>query len=106
MKTSRVLLVLAGVVVGGFLLAKTVGAKTGRKAPIVNGIAMGDVNGDGYVTQEDADLVGNYVVGNIQLSAEQLARAAVRGVKPINIFDAEYIKQYARGSREKFPVEG
>jgi hypothetical protein len=53
----------------------------------------GDVNGDGVVTKEDADLILQYVVGNINLSPAQLAAADVNNDGIVSAADAALIMQ-------------
>lgn len=65
---------------------------------------MGDVDGDGWVTISDAEMVAAWLVGNIELSAEQLARADVSGDRQIGIGDALFIAQFVEGQRDTFPV--
>ena len=66
----------------------------------------GDVDGDGYVTEADAEIVASYVVGQIDLNQDQLSRAAVRGIYPPRIADAQAISRYAKGQIDTFPVCG
>ena len=65
---------------------------------------LGDVDNDGFVTQEDALLVANHTVGNIQLTPEQLIRADVNGDGIVSSVDALFIAQYAAGTRSTFPA--
>jgi len=65
---------------------------------------FGDVDGDGYVTFDDAMLVVLHIVGTIVLTPEQIRRADVFNVGTLDIFDAMYIAQYVLGTRDTFPV--
>jgi hypothetical protein len=74
----------------------------GRVAPSGG---WGDVDGDGYVTEKDAILVQEYLVGTTVLTDEQLRRADVDGNGRISAVDALIIRQYATGQIDTFPVE-
>lgn len=65
----------------------------------------GDINGDGHITQVDADMITNYFNGDIELTAEQIARADVNGDGEISVLDGMLINQYLVGDIDKFPVE-
>lgn len=75
--------------------------KPGKLPPCGN---YGDVNGDGVVTSVDAQMIANYVVGNITLTNQQKLAANVSGDAVLNIFDAMFIAQYITGQRTTFPV--
>lgn len=60
---------------------------------------LGDVNMDGFVTQEDVDLVQQFVVGLEDLSDEQKFRADVNGDGNITSFEAALILQYVSGQQ-------
>ncbi len=64
---------------------------------------MGDVDGDGWVTMNDANMIAQWVVGNIELSDEQLRRADVNADGEVTIVDAMFIAQYIEGLRDTFP---
>ena len=66
--------------------------------------SYGDVNIDGYVTEDDANLTIQYVVGLVNLTPSQKIRADVDGVSGITSVDSMFILQYARGGRTTFPV--
>ena len=76
-----------------------------RKSPC---ISYGDINNDGYVTENDSKLVANYVSypGNplYVLSSEQKLRADVTADKKVNIGDALAIANYAAGYSTTFKV--
>ena len=57
----------------------------------------GDINNDGYVTQADADMVAEHVVGVITLTSKQLARADIYGDGNITARNATLIAKYAAG---------
>lgn len=72
-----------------------------RKSPCGN---YGDLNNDGYVTQADADLIGEYLVGVRTLTEEQLRRADVYGDGQISVNNARTVARYALGYEDTFPV--
>ena len=65
---------------------------------------IGDIDDDGLVTDNDAQLVADYVVGSITLTEEQLRRADVNGDGMVTGGDAMYISQYVEGLIDTFPV--
>ena len=75
--------------------------KKGRKPPCGN---YGDIDGDGFITAADAELVGQYYVKAIDLTAEQLSRADVNGDGKVTMVDAQIIGRYAAGEIDTFPV--
>ena len=64
----------------------------------------GDVDGDGYVTDADAQMVLEYVVDSIDLTPEQLERADVNNDSVVDSSDAALILQYVEGRIDTFPV--
>ena len=64
----------------------------------------GDVDGDGFVTENDAELIAQYVVGLITLTPQQLLRADVTGDGQVTDADALAISQYIQGIIDTFPV--
>ena len=80
-------------------LWKKAKVKEGRRPPCGQ---MGDVDGDGWVTDSDAQMVAEYVVGNITLTPEQLSRADVNGDGIVDIVDAMFIAQYVEGIIDTF----
>jgi len=68
-------------------------------------LELGDVNGDGKITAEDASLVLQHVVGKIILTQEQQARADVTGDGSISAFDAAEILRYSVGIITVFPAQ-
>jgi len=64
----------------------------------------GDVNEDGFITEEDAELILAYVVGKEKFSPIQKLAADVSGNGRISQLDASYIKQYVQGLITSFPV--
>ena len=66
----------------------------------------GDVNDDGYVTEADAQLIANCLVGlpGSELTEEQLRRADVSGNGSVSMSDAIIIQQYVEGIIDTFPV--
>ena len=76
-------------------------AKVGRRPPCGD---AGDVDGDGWVTNDDAQMIAEYVVGNITLTPAQLARADVNGDGIVDVVDAMFIAQYVEGVRDTLPI--
>ncbi|MDO8583320.1 MAG: dockerin type I repeat-containing protein [bacterium] len=74
---------------------------TGLKSPCGS---YGDVNGDTIITQADALLISNYLVGNITLTNQQKLLADVNASNSVTISDAMFIAQYVAGTRTTFPV--
>lgn len=60
-------------------------------------LLMGDVNGDGVITAEDAALILRYVVGLDTLTSEALLQADVDGDGAVTAADASKILQYVVG---------
>ena len=65
----------------------------------------GDINGDGHITQVDANIFTDYFNGDIELTAEQIARADVNGDGEIDVRDSMLVVQHINGDIDKFPVE-
>lgn len=63
---------------------------------------LGDANGDGKVTVEDAVLVAQSVVGSATLSASQLKSSDVSLDGSVTMYDAALIAEYASGIISKF----
>src|SRR3989344_3756006 len=59
--------------------------------------SFGDVNLDGYVTEEDSDLTMKYDVGLVNLTPSQIIRADVDGNSGITAMDGLFIYEYASG---------
>lgn len=66
--------------------------------------SIGDVNGDGRVSDVDANRVLQAVVGKIKLTTEQTRRANVDGIKGVTSADARLISRYVAGLESTFPV--
>ena len=60
-------------------------------------ILMGDVNGDGSVTVQDATVLQKYLAGLVTLSDEQLAVADTNGDGSVTVADATVIQKYLAG---------
>jgi hypothetical protein len=96
-------ILIAGGLIGLFCLAaKAKGVPEGPRRPPCGD--MGDVDGDGWVTNNDAQMIAEYVVDMITLTPEQLNRADVNGDGMVDIVDAMFIAQYVEGIRDTFPV--
>ena len=65
---------------------------------------FGDVDLDGFVTENDSDLVFQYDMGLAVLSQEQIIRADVDGDGNVTVTDGNLILQYAQGLRDTFPI--
>lgn len=63
--------------------------------------ALGEIDGDGLITNLDATQVGRYVAGSIQLTPEQLQNADADKNGKIDIVDALFIARYAEGLDSK-----
>jgi len=79
-------------------LTKYIGTQSVKK-PIPCG-KMGDLNLDSYITDEDADIISNYLVGNI--SSIDTTIADVNGDGKVSVADALYVKQYLNGQISTF----
>jgi len=64
----------------------------------------GDIDADGFVTEEDAKLALRIAVGQSGFSEEQKKRADVSGNGIVTAEDALYILRYAVGQHVRFPV--
>ncbi len=64
----------------------------------------GDVNGDGYVTAADAELVIQHILGAITLTPAQIVKADVSGNGVISIGDVSGINAYINGIITTFPA--
>ena len=69
------------------------------------GPLYGDVNFDGTIDIDDAELILQAIVGLITLTAEQQIAADVSGENRITAFDASLILQYIEGKISEFPIE-
>lgn len=63
---------------------------------------LGDVNGDGQITQEDADLALAASVGNAALTAEQFKAADINKDGVVDTIDAAKIQKYVNGEIDSF----
>jgi len=64
----------------------------------------GDVDGDGYVTQNDVQMVIDHIVGSATLTPEQFARADVNGDGNVEGADSHIIQQYVENVIDTFPI--
>ena len=80
------------------VLTKYIGTQSVRK-PIPCG-KIGDLDLDGYISDEDADIISNYLVGNI--SSIDTTIADVNGDGKVSVADALYVKQYLNGQISTF----
>ena len=66
--------------------------------------AFGDVDGNGKVSQRDADLLEAYQARTLELEDWQLIRANVMQTGVDDPLNVVWIRAYARGEVETFPV--
>lgn len=66
--------------------------------------SYGDVNKDGFITEDDSRLIEEFVVGRTTLTEEQKVRADVNQDKKVNIADAMIISQFIKGQRDTLPA--
>jgi hypothetical protein len=85
-----------------FSIVSSAPTSSGVKTPPCDG--YGDVNLDGYVTQDDADLVLRYVVLLTNFTPEQIRRADVDGRDGVTAVDALLITRYVQGLTNSFGV--
>jgi hypothetical protein len=72
---------------------------------MVRALRVGDVDGDGKVTADDAALAAQCAKGLASLSATQRTAADVTGDGCISSCDTMLIERYAAGSLDSFPAE-
>ncbi len=63
----------------------------------VDGILYGDVNGDGTIAEADADVIRDYVMGSIQLSADEKKRADINLDGVVDTKDRTLLRRYING---------
>jgi len=93
---------------GAVGLSLAMGQGKGQRPPCsdVHG-GVGDIDGDGRVTEKDARLLALYLEGRVELSPQQLRRAEV--AKPsrtgeVTTLDVLWISNYARGNVTSLPI--
>jgi prepilin-type N-terminal cleavage/methylation domain-containing protein len=64
-------------------------------------VYLGDVNGDGAITQEDWDFVDQIIKGNITPTEAQKKVADISGDGDVNSTDRTYLEEIIQGTREK-----
>ena len=64
---------------------------------------LGDVNEDGVVNDEDAELVYKFATGREDATEEQKVLANVNGDDMIDSMDASWIYAYSKGKITQFP---
>lgn len=69
-----------------------------------NSVLMGDVNRNGSVTAQDAQLANKYANSLISLTAEQYVLADVDGDGDVDSTDAQNILNYCAHNIQKFPI--
>ena len=73
---------------------------------VVTKDAMGDVNGDGAITNLDALMLLKATNGQLNLTAEQFARADLNGDTILTAKEALYILQYVSGAIGSLDMRG
>jgi len=92
----------AGLVV--VIARRIASAPPGRRPPCGN---YGDVDGDGWVTDTDVQMVADYLSGIITLTDEQRMRADVQyGQGLVDHWSLMVIQSYVAGTVDTFPVCG
>ena len=74
-----------------------------RKVP--DNLTLGDVNGDGRITDDDANVITDVIFEKITLTTEQRRVADVNGDGKITTIDSQEILNYVRGKIDHFSVE-
>ena len=72
---------------------------------IPDNLTLGDVNGDGKITDDDANVIADVIFEKITLTTEQHRVADVNGDGTINVRDEQEILNYVRGRIDHFSVE-
>ncbi|MDP2820817.1 MAG: dockerin type I repeat-containing protein [bacterium] len=72
-----------------------------KTAPCGN---YGDLNNDKFLTQEDADILLNYIYLGGSLTNEQTINGDINNDGKIDLFDSIYLKKFLDGKVSKFPV--
>jgi hypothetical protein len=72
-----------------------------KTAPCGN---YGDLNGNKFLTQEDADILLNYIYLGGALSNEQTINGDINNDGKNDLFDSIYLKKFLDGKISKFPV--
>jgi hypothetical protein len=79
-----------------------------RLLEILNGTykryEMGDVNRDGKLTDEDAQLILQYYTGKVEFDDEQKILGNMDDDEEINAKDAKIVAQYVSGVKHRFPI--
>ena len=79
-----------------------------RVLEILNGTykryEMGDVNRDGKLTDEDAQLILQYYTGKVEFDDEQKILGNMDDDEEINAKDAKIVAQYVSGVKHRFPI--
>lgn len=65
---------------------------------------IGDVDGDGNITQADVDLAGEWIISDIQLTSDQLIRVDVNGNGRFDANDIVLLNDYVNGVITSFPA--
>lgn len=68
-------------------------------------IIYGDVNGDGAVTDEDADLISEHLAKVIKLEGDAFIAADVNGDGRLSLADVISVQRYIANLITEFPIE-
>ena len=105
MRKIMFLILIAVLLLGTFAVYK---AQADSPVPPCNRTISGptgDVDGDGFVTENDGQWISEYLAGTrVIRNVPQLVGADVDGDNLITMYDAIKIIRYAQGMITKFPV--
>ncbi|MDP3996218.1 MAG: peptidoglycan-binding protein [bacterium] len=66
--------------------------------------SYGDVDGDGWITEKDEDVIRNHVLGISKMTDAQIKLADVSANGVVSTLDISHISGYLAGTRTTFPV--
>lgn len=64
----------------------------------------GDLNGDGFIAQDDLDILLDYIYQNGEITKEQLNNADINKDEKVDLFDSIYLKKYLDEKITEFPA--
>ena len=73
------------------------------KVRVAPSSGLGDVDGDGFVTQDDITLVEKFILGTVTPTVEQTRRANLRGNGSLDMGIVVIMQNYINGTIDKFP---
>lgn len=85
-----------------YLLLRGNGKAEGRPAPSGG---LGDIDGDGRITQNDYDLMREIITMKIPLTPELLAVADLTGDGKVSVLDLGWLRSYMLGQTDTFPIQ-